>query len=239
MGDAVSNMYKDAKTWSPFKGCRFDCAYCKPSFQTQAKRQKRNCLQCYRYVPHYHEERLERIPSAEIVFVCGNADISFCKASFTRRIIDAIRRHNARCPYKTYYLQSKKPEYLAQFLSEFPKNVILVTTLETNRDEGYRAISKAPAPTVRYKQFKALDYPRKVLTIEPVVDFDLKPFARWIMELYPEYVWIGYNSRPKAVTFPEPRPEKLQQLIDMLVEAGIEVRGKTLRGLRVPANGAK
>jgi hypothetical protein len=38
-----SNMYADAKTWNPFKGCRFDCTYCVPSFQRQAKRQMHLC----------------------------------------------------------------------------------------------------------------------------------------------------------------------------------------------------
>lgn len=47
---AVSNMYADAKTWSPFKGCKFDCIYCVPSFQKQAKRQMHNCMDCYNYM---------------------------------------------------------------------------------------------------------------------------------------------------------------------------------------------
>ena len=74
----TSNMYAAAKTWSPFKGCKFDCTYCMPSFQLQAKRQKHLCSSCYNYVPHCHPERLAKIPSAEIVFVAGNGDIAFC-----------------------------------------------------------------------------------------------------------------------------------------------------------------
>ena len=93
MPDKKSNMYADAQTWNPFKGCRFDCTYCKPSFQLQAMRQKQNCMKCYDYVPHYHEERLTKIPSTPIVFVCGSADISFCPPSFTRKIIDAVKQH--------------------------------------------------------------------------------------------------------------------------------------------------
>ena len=31
-----SKMYAEAVTWNPFKGCKFDCSYCKPSFQQQA-----------------------------------------------------------------------------------------------------------------------------------------------------------------------------------------------------------
>ena len=87
-----SNMYANTKTWSPFKGCRFDCIYCEPSFKKQAKRQMRLCSDCYNYVPHCHEERLRKIPSADIVFVCGNADIAFCPPEFTRKMTDDMLR---------------------------------------------------------------------------------------------------------------------------------------------------
>jgi hypothetical protein len=177
MPDKKSNMYADAKSWNPFKGCRFDCTYCGPSFQKQAKRQKQNCSKCYDYVPHCHEDRLGKIPSASIVFVAGNGDIAFCPPAFTRKIINAVASHKSRTP-KTFYFQSKRPAYFEQFLPLFPQNVILLTTLETNRDDGYKAISKAPPPTERYRQFKMLKYPRKVVTVEPVVDFDEDVFPR-------------------------------------------------------------
>lgn len=47
MTTADSNMYANARTWNPFKGCLFDCTCCEPSFQKQAKRQKQRCLDCY------------------------------------------------------------------------------------------------------------------------------------------------------------------------------------------------
>jgi hypothetical protein len=226
----VTNMYAAAKTWNPFKGCEFDCTYCRPSFQQQSKRQKHLCDQCYRYEPHCHEDRLEKIPSNEIIFVCGNADISFCPPEFTRRIIDAIKTHVLRCPKKTFYFQSKRPAYFAQFLQEFPPQVILLTTLETNRDEGYRKISKAPLPSDRYQQFKSLDYPRKIVTVEPVLDFDEEVFPRWIVDLAPERVYLGLNSKPKSLTLPEPPEEKLRHLVGVLKRAHIDVRKKELRG---------
>ena len=230
-----SNMYADAKTWNPFKGCKFDCVYCRPSFQKQSKRQKQLCQDCYNYVPHCHEDRLSKIPSARIIFVCGNADISFCPVPFFKKIIERIRQHNTRSPHKTYYFQSKKPSCFESFLSEFPENVILLTTLETNRDLGYATFSKAPVPSERYRQFKTLDYPRKVVTIEPVMDFDPGIFLRSLLGLRPEYVWLGLNSRPESLTLPEPSPDKLREFIAMLREAGIEIRGKELRGAKVHA----
>jgi hypothetical protein len=229
--DVKSNMYQGTKTWNPFKGCSFDCTYCRPSFQQQAKRQKQLCSKCYQYVPHCHPDRLDRLPSYKTIFACGDADISFCPPKFTRQIIDRIREHNKRCPYKTFYFQSKRPAYFKPFLSLFPPNVILLTTLETNRDAGYRKVSKALLPSKRYQQFKDLDYSRKVVTIEPVMDFDDEVFPQWIVDLRPEYVWLGLNSHPECVTLPEPSLEKLRKLVEVIQSAGIQIQGKELRGL--------
>lgn len=231
---AKSHMYAAAETWNPFKGCKFDCIYCIPSFQSQAKRQKHNCLKCYRYEPHEHPVRLTKIPGSEIVFVCGNGDIAFCRPSYIRRIIEAIA---ARGGSQSFYLQSKKPSCFKPLLKLLPKTVILVTTLETNRDEGYGKVSKAPKPSSRFKQFASLKYPRKVVTIEPVMDFDVQEFANWIIQIKPEYVWLGLNSREKQVQLPEPSPDKLREFVGILARHGIEVRGKKLRGIELP--GAK
>ena len=111
-----TNMYSGTQTWNPFKGCEFDCLYCRPSFQAQAKRQKRNCEKCYRYEPHEHPERLNRIPNKQTIFVCGNGDLSFCDPAFTWKIIESINK-KAR-PGQEFYLQSKQPEYFKQFLLE-------------------------------------------------------------------------------------------------------------------------
>lgn len=233
-GKAVSHMYADAKTWNPFKGCEFACSYCVPSFQRQAKRQKQNCDKCYRYVPHEHPDRLTDIPNADIVFVCGNGDISFCDPEFVRRIIEVIRNHKGKTG-QTFYLQSKKPLCLKPHLKTLPDSVAVVTTLETNRDEGYDKVSKAPPPSERFRQFLSLDYPRKVVTIEPAMDFDAEEFAGWIARIKPEYVWLGLNSRNAEVKLPDPSSEKLREFASILVARGIEVRGKHLRGLEMPA----
>jgi hypothetical protein len=179
---------------------------------------------------------LNRIPSAETIFVCGNGDISFSSKSYTREIIKSICAHNEKCPKKNYYFQSKLPKYFESFTEKFPDNVILLTTLETNRDDDYRKVSKAPPPSVRYRQLYELPYPRKVVTIEPVMDFDTDKFLRWIVDLKPEYVWLGFNSRSKQVVLPEPDKEKIQRFIKMLQEENISIMGKELRGLETLLN---
>jgi len=217
-------MYKNTKTWNPFVGCRYECAYCKVSFQWQLKRRKRDCMDCYNYIPHEHPERLARIPSSDIIFVSGCGDISFSRPEYTKEIIRRIKEHNRRCGYKTYYFQSKNPKYFKQFLHMFPRNVILLTTLETNRDKDYHFVSKAPKPSVRYRDFLELEYPRKVVTIEPIMDFDADIFTQWLVSLDPEYVWLGFNTRPRSVHLPEPTWSKTQRLIDDLKDQGIVVK---------------
>ena len=207
----MTNMYDNAKTWNPYKGCGFDCTYCRPSFQAQAKRQKHNCSSCYDYTPHIHPGRMDKIPKADIVFACGNGDISFCPRVWRQEIIDKA----AAKPEQTFYFQSKRPGCFAEMV--IPPNVILVTTLETNIDEGYQeAVSPfAPLPSERYQQFRELIHPRT--------------FAMMIIALAPEYVWIGYNSRPKQVHLPEPSLAKTMRLIADIEAAGIPVKRKNMR----------
>ena len=233
------NMYDDAKTWSPFQGCEFDCAYCEPSFKRTDKRQKQNCMSCYDYKPHPHPERLKvgEIPNSKIVFVCGHSDIAFIPQDYMRKIIDVIAERSALHPEQIFYLQSKKPSSLTQYLPLLPKSCIAVTTLETNRDAGYKEICPhAPVPSERFKQFLELDTARKVVTIEPVFDFDVEDFADMILQIKPEYVWLGYDSKPnfkRRVRHLEPSAEKMQAFVEILVKHGVEIRGKDLRGLEL------
>jgi len=228
----MTRMYAEAKTWNPFKGCEFDCIYCEPSFK-RICRLYNKCKLCKEYIPHTHPERLDKVPKAKIIFVAGNGDISFCSPEFVEKIIDVIVEHpqNSQHPDRTFYLQSKNPACFRQYIPLLPSNVILVTTLETNRDEGYRKISKAPKPMKRFRDFLNLKWERKVITIEPIMDFD-HWFFDMITYVNPEYVWIGYNSKPKDVQLPEPPLEKTKYLIDKLRAFGIEVRGKELRGIK-------
>ena len=172
------------------------------------------------------------IPNAKTVFVCGNADIKFCDTDYLKQIIDAIRSNKRKG--QTFYLQSKEPACLEPVLGLLPDNVVLVTTLETNRDKGYDLVSKAPAPSVRYEQFLKLKHPRKVITAEPIMDFDLNVFAQWIIKINPEYLWLGLNSHGKSVRLPEPSPDKLYKLAEILLASGIKVRGKSLRDWPMP-----
>src|ERR1017187_8461137 len=90
----------------------------------------------------------------------------------------------------------------------------------------------APPPSKRYPQFLDPDYPRKIVTIEPVMDFDLDIFAAWLVAIAPALVYLGFNSRPKP-KLPEPTPDKLVEFAKLVSAAGIPIVGKALGGLKV------
>ncbi|KKN71400.1 hypothetical protein LCGC14_0421220 [marine sediment metagenome] len=220
-----SNMYSlNVKTWSPFVGCKFDCTYCKNSFQAQLKRwAKKNCQKCYNFEPHEHPERLaQSLPKTgymQFIFTCSMGDISFCSTEYLERIVDRIRRE----PDKTFLIQSKNP--LTFNRVKWPSNVILGTTIET--DSLPQGISNAPLLLYRVLDLISIKHNLKMVTIEPIMDFALCNILQWIKGINPCMVWIGYNSRNNKL--PEPSIEKVRELHWQLSKMGIVVMLKKLR----------
>jgi hypothetical protein len=228
----MEKVYRDTKSWNPFVGCRFGCVYCKPSFQNLIAwiGRMRHCEPCKSYSPHEHPERLDRVPRDEAIFVCEDGDISFAEPRFMKSILETMRSDDRE--YRVWFLQSKNPRCLGQYVELLPENTYLLTTLETNRDEGYDTISKAPPPSERYKDFLSLKWNKKMVTVEPIMDFDLDTFSEWILSITPKAVFIGYNSHPKKVPLPEPEKKKTWQLIHTLEKNGILVLKKEMRDKR-------
>lgn len=229
------NMYVDSvKQWNPFMGCRYACKYCLTSFQRQAKRQKNNCMTCYRYEPHEHPDRLNaslpKTGPGEFIFTCANSDITFCTTEYLLKILERIKRE----PDKTFVIQSKNPKTFGRV--KFPDNVILGTTIETNRDELNKLakISKAPPPSQRFKDFLKIKHARKMVTIEPVLKFDLEVMLDWIKQLKPIKVWIGYDSKNNHL--PEPELSEVKALEKAIQKLGIEVKEKKLREIILAQN---
>lgn len=215
----TERMYENAKTWSPFVGCRFNCSYCTPSFQRQMKRQKQNCGLCYRYEPHFHLERLKRVPNSKLIFACAFGDISSALAHELDKIVQVMARH----PDKTFLLQSKSPGTFNRRRG-YPSNVVIGTTAETTSNT--QAISNAPSPMRRLDSLFAVRHNRKFITVEPIIEFDLEKFVQEIKLVAPEFVYIGYDSHNCGL--PEPLLEKTLELIERL-KGFTEVRTKLLR----------
>jgi hypothetical protein len=212
--------------WNPFVGCKHECNYCVLSFQAQLKRwAKNNCTECYDFTPHNHRERLQaKLPKTkfmQFIFTCANGDIAFCSEAHIDRIIGRMREEKD----KTFLLQTKNPWVFCGH--KFPDNVILGVTIETNRSETARKVSKAPDPIERYETFFSVKHPLKMITIEPVLNFDLRIMTDWVTSLNPCMVWVGYDS--KACKLDEPPLSKVKELHWELARRGITVMLKTIR----------
>jgi len=221
-------MYKlSIKQWNPFQGCLYDCIYCEKSFKAQAKRQKHNCIKCYNYIPHEHPERLNSsLPKTQylqFIFTVASGDISFCTIDYLKQIITKIKQESD----KTFLIQSKNPKAFNRV--EFPNNVILGTTIETNRDELYNKykLSNAPLPSKRYKGLLKINHSLKMVTIEPILDFDRDILLKWVDDTKPVMVWIGYDS--KGNVLPSPSVDKVKDFYWQLGKKGFTVMLKTIR----------
>lgn len=213
-------MYKDTVTWNPFVGCKHNCIYCDPSFKRQAKRQKQRCMKCYNFKPHFHKERLKQyLPKDKLIFVCSMGDISFANPWMKAEILTEISRRREN----TFLIQTKNPSCLVDW--RIPSNCIVGTTIETNRKTN--GVSKAIKPDLRYYFLMKLNC-RKAVTIEPIMDFDVGFLNRWIWDINPEIVWIGYNNYPDQIQLEEPSLEKTQKLINA-IKFTTDVRLKTIR----------
>jgi len=142
----------------------------------------------------------------EFIWACSSGDISFAKPKWINLIIDKIWEY----PNRTFLFQSKNPECFLQY--KFPPNVILGTTIETNRP--YTIYSKAPPPEKRFRDFCLLDSPRKIVTIEPILMFDLNILATWMKIIATERIYIGYDT--KNCNLIEPYTFQVKELCDQL-----------------------
>ena len=218
---------KDTTAWNPFVGCKFDCVYCEDSYKPLLRLNgiRHHCPRCVAYDPHTHPGRLDpkKLPSDRVILVLSNGDISFSDPGFVDRIVDVMR--NDKRKDRVFLMQSKNPACFANILPRLPNNVVLMTTIETNRDSVSSGVSKAPLPSQRFQDFLRLAWPRKAMVMEPLLKFDLNIIKQWAMALKPEAIFIGLESKRKC-TLVEPSPAEVQNLHKELRNLGFKTYDK-------------
>jgi len=197
--------------------CPYDCLYC--WVKDLCKRYK---WKKYSGAPWLDAKQFnKKYSTSDFVFLCDCVDWMAWPIAFRQRIVEKIKQ----CPAKFLSLTKDPNKYWG--IGEYPKNLILGATIESNRN--YPALSKAPLQTERLEAMTLLRLRYEnnyFVAIEPILDFDLDPFVNALCEIAPWSVAVGYDNWNHHL--PEPSLEKTLQLITRL-EKFTTVYRKTLR----------
>lgn len=199
---ALSNMYPwVTETRNPEAGeCKHNCSYC---YMNSLKKNP-NIAKKYSGNPKIDEKELNKIKGSDkIIFVGSASDLfgNWVPDEDIKRILEYCKKFD-----NTYLFQTKNPIRFLNFT--YPKKTILGTTIETNRDYN---VTKAPKPEDRHNAMlnikRIFGFPI-MISIEPVMDFDLSIFTTWFYQLRPNFVSVGADSKNNKL--PEPTAKKLR-----------------------------
>lgn len=213
-------------TWNPISGCAYNCNYCwaRDLATTKLKNSKRYSKG---FKPSLNESEFRnKFTKGDLIFVSDMGDM-FADLILDKWILQVFD-HVKKYPEALFLFMTKNPARYIKLLRYIPDNSILGATIETTYDEIVRTdkISVAPLPSQRYEAMRDLDWKRKLISIEPILDFDLSTFLRWIKEISPYIVYIGYDNYIHKLR--EPILKQTEKLIAGLSENALVIR-KTIR----------
>ncbi len=207
-------------TWNPVVGCLHWCSYC---WARRLAETKLKNVERYRdgFKPKLVEKELNRRFHKKYVFAVDMGDLfgDWVPSEWILKVIEAIKNS----PSSYFLFLTKNPKRYMEFLDFYPENVVLGSTIETNRDYS---VSKAPPTFERYKYMVDLPVEKKLVSIEPIMDFDSETFVQWIRDINPVMVHIGYDNYHNNLA--EPSLAKVKELIQQL-SAFTNVKLLTLR----------
>jgi DNA repair photolyase len=189
-------------TWNTVKGeCPHHCAYC---YMKRWGRQN----------PARFDEREQNASLGEnrFIFVGSSCDLFAMDIppEWITKTLEKANRYNNR-----YLVQSKNPARFHNFLKYMdPARYVLATTLETNFHLP-DVMGDSPPPEKRAEEMASLpkDY-KRVITVEPVMKFDLKALSHLVLICNPRQVNIGADSGGHGL--PEPAAKEVRALIELL-----------------------
>jgi DNA repair photolyase len=136
-------------------------------------------------------------------------------------MIVRVLEHCCLYPKNTYLFHTKNPARYADYLCQMPPDRVLGATAETNRPT--QGISHAPAPLDRLAAMAGLSG-RKLVTIEPILEFDLDEFVAALIRARPDHIIVGADSKCRGLK--EPSKTELLALLDTLRLTAIDLRLK-------------
>ncbi len=200
LNESKGNMYEwITHTGNTIKGeCPHSCSYC--YMKRWGKQSKL----------HLDEKELSTpTPEGNFIFVGSSCDM-FAEDIPERWIMETL----IHCGLfeNQYLFQTKNPDRVLYF-SEWPEKCVFCTTIESNRI--YPEMGKARPPFDRSRSMNGISvFHKTYVTIEPIMDFDLKEMVSLIAMCNPEQVNIGADSGNNKL--PEPSHDKIDTLIEEL-----------------------
>jgi DNA repair photolyase len=205
MSDKIDGKWK---TWNPVIGCLHECSYC---WAKKYAEERLSNIEKYKdgFVPKIAKNELSKGFRNQFVFVSDMGDLfgDWVPEEWILSVIKATRNS----PSSDFLFLTKNPGRFKQFVHHCRNNIILGATIETNRSNDF---SKAPTVAERAREMINLQYNRKYISIEPIMDFDLEIFTDWIENIAPIHVAVGYDNYNSNL--PEPSLRKTLQLIENL-----------------------
>ncbi len=217
LNESKGQMYEwVTHTWNTVKGkCPHDCSYC--------------------YMKRWGNLKKIRFDKSELKTDLGKDNFIFVGSScdlFAEGLpYDWIIQTMEHCKKfdNTYLFQSKNPKWFDAIPIHGPDKFVLCTTIESNR--YYPEMNYAPEPIERAIDFGKIPIEEKYITIEPIMDFDLKSLVTLIRYCNPVQINIGANSGGKKL--PEPPAQKIGELIKELEEFTTVKQKKNLKRLLI------
>lgn len=201
LNTSKGNMYEFVThTWNAIKGkCYHDCSYC--------------------YMKRWGKLNPVRLDKKEFKTNLGEGNFIFVGSScdmFAEDIPDEWINEVLKYCWTSnnrYLFQTKNPQRVIDYVDYLPKHTSVCTTIETNRSYP-DVMAKSPCVEDRAIWMNELAHNgiETYVTIEPMMDFDLKDMLQLIEMCLPTQVNIGLDSGNNNL--PEPSKEKVLQLIE-------------------------
>ncbi|HEA70067.1 hypothetical protein LCGC14_1484400 [marine sediment metagenome] len=206
LNKSSGNMYGFVThTFNTVKGkCPHDCSYC--------------YMKRFGWQSELHIDEVElktdlyRYGKNRFIFVGSSCDMWANGVSYMwiKNTLD----HCIKYPKNKYLFQSKNPRGIFSWIGCLPKNSVIATTVETNRAYPQMALAPPIEERIRaIRQIKEQGF-KTMITIEPIMDFDIMPLIACIFYAGPDWVNIGADSQ--GHNLPEPTPKMIKELIERL-----------------------
>jgi DNA repair photolyase len=192
--------------WNPVSGrCKHNCSYC------YVKR----IAERFHYdqaAPHIIKTELRsNLGRGNIIFVCSGCDL-FAQDIPDEYILKVVKR-SRHFPDNKYLFQTKNPgRFTSPLFGLSAEHHILCTTMETNFFIP-QIMKTAPDPERRSIAMGRIAEAgfKTMVTIEPIIDFNLREMLFFIERAKPFQVNIAADSGNNGL--PEPPKEKVMELI--------------------------